>query len=140
MREMTGHPVAAVALLRHKLRPVRSAEPAQLNALLARLDAEKFEEREKAFEELVELADAAEPRLRLALGEGLGLEVKRRVERALERIELDRLRAERAVEVLEIIGNDEARKVLRELAGGMRGATRTEHAAGAMERATRRGA
>jgi WD40 repeat protein len=134
MREMAAHPAAAVALLREKLPPVKEVGAAKLDALLAGLDAEEFAVREKASRELVALGDAAEARLRAALQRGPELEVKRRLEDALGRIEAGRLRPERAVEVLERIGDDAAVKLLRDLAGGMRGAARTSDAAGALAR------
>jgi len=138
MREMSRHSAAAVSLLREKVKPVKEVVAAKLDALLAGLDAEKFAVREKSSRELVALADAAEPRLRGALLAAPGLEVKRQVEDALARIEAGRLRPERAIEVLEKIGDDAAVKLLRDLTGGMRGAARTSDAAGALARLARR--
>jgi hypothetical protein len=138
MREMADHPKAAVALLREKLRPVKPVEPGRLDALVAGLDAPGFQDREAASRDLVALADAAEPRLRRLLRQSAALEVRRRAEDALDRIEGGRLRAERAVEVLEMIGDGAARALLRDLAGGMSGAARTADAAGALARTARR--
>jgi RNA polymerase sigma factor (sigma-70 family) len=134
MRALAEHPAAALALLREKLKPIQEVPAARLDGLVAALDAEEFASREKASRELAALGDAAEARLRAVLGGRPALEVRRRAEEALGRIEANRLRPERAVEVLERIGNDAAVRLLRELAGGMRGAARTDDAAGALAR------
>jgi RNA polymerase sigma factor (sigma-70 family) len=133
MGEMAAHP-AAVALLREKLKPIKEVEGAKLDALLTRLDAPGFQDREEASRELVLLADAAEPRLRVASRGGSSPEVRRRAKEALDRIEAGRLRSERAVEVLERIGDAAALKLLREVAAGMQGAARTTDAASAVAR------
>jgi WD40 repeat protein len=135
MRALAAHPAAAVALLREKLPPVRAVGAAKLDALVAKLDDPDFKAREDAERELAALADAAEPRLRAALRGASSLEVRRRAERVLERIEAGWLRSERAVEVLEMIGDAAAGRLLRELAGGLPGAARTTDAAGAVARA-----
>jgi hypothetical protein len=134
MREMVGHPAAALTLLREKLKPVKELPPAKIDALMAGLDAEEFAAREKASRDLVAVGDAAEARLRALLGGKPGLEVKRRAEDVLSRIEAGRLRPERAIEVVERIGDDRAVNLLRELAGGMSGAALTSDAAGALAR------
>jgi RNA polymerase sigma factor (sigma-70 family) len=137
MREMADHPSAALPLLREKLKPVQALEAAKLDALIAGLDGPEFKERERATGELVEMGDSVEPRLRAELRKSPSPELKRRAEDALERIEAGRLRSERAIEVLEMIGDAAARKFLAELAGGMPDAARTIDAAGAMARASR---
>jgi RNA polymerase sigma factor (sigma-70 family) len=139
MQEMAAHPAAAVALLRGKLKPVRALEPAKLATLLDRLDGPEFKDREAASVEVVALGEVTEPRLRELARSSASLEVRRRAEDALERIEAGRLRPERAVEVLETISAAGARQLLREWAGGMPGAARTADAAGALARLTRAG-
>jgi hypothetical protein len=134
MQEMAAHPKAALSLLRKKLRPIETVKAARLERLLAGLGADTFEDREMASRELVGLGDAAVPALRAAQGKGADLEVRRRAQHALARIEPGRLRPERAVEVLEMIGDGDAAKLLRELAGGLRGAALTADAAGAVAR------
>ena len=134
MQEMAAHPQAALALLREKLKPTRTVKAARLEKLLAGLGADAFTEREQASHALVGLADAVGPALRATLGKSADLEVQRRAKEALNRIEEGRLRPERAVEVLEMIGDADAAKLLRELAGGMYGAALTVDAAGAAAR------
>ncbi|HEY7157705.1 MAG TPA: hypothetical protein VH575_27360 [Gemmataceae bacterium] len=137
MREMSAHPSATVTLLRAKLKPIQKVEATRLDALLAKLDDDSFKAREEASQELVALGDAVESRLRAVLRGAPNLEVKRRAEEALTQIDAGRLRSERAVEVLEMIGDAAARKFLRELASGLRGAARTTDAAGAIDRTSR---
>jgi RNA polymerase sigma factor (sigma-70 family) len=138
MREMAARPNAAVVLLREKMRPVKATEAAKLDALLAWLDAPAFKDREAAVRGLAALGDAAEPQLRELLRRAPGPELKRRAEEALDRIEAVRLRPERAVEVLERVGDAAAVRLLRELAGGMPGAALTADAAGALARVRKR--
>jgi hypothetical protein len=137
MQQMTAHPQAALRLLRAKLKPTRTVQPTRLERLVADLGADTYEERERASRQLVALADAAEPALRMAMARGADLEVKRRARYALERIDSERLRPERAVEVLEMIGDAAALRLLEELARGLRGAALTTDAARAAARLAR---
>jgi WD40 repeat protein len=138
MQDMAAHPSAALPLLREKLKPVREVEPAKLNALVARLDGPRFDDREAASRELEALADAAIPYLTRVLQGAPTFEVKRRVEAVLERIEAGRLRPERSVEVLEMIRDGAAQQLLRRCADGIRSAEQTADAARALVRMTRR--
>ncbi|MDB5307659.1 MAG: hypothetical protein JWO38_1861 [Gemmataceae bacterium] len=134
MREMVAHPAAAVTLLRDRVKPVKPVEAARLDGLMARLKGPEFDDREAATRELVDLGDAAGPRLREA-ARSTDPEIARRATTALNRIEsVDRVRAERAVEVLERIADPAAVALLRELAGGMPDAALTVDAARAIAR------
>jgi hypothetical protein len=137
MQEMAAHPRAALTLLREKLKPVEPVNADRLAQLLAGLGADTFRGREKASAELVALADAVEPALRAAAEKSADREMQWRARETLERIDAGRLRAERAVEVLEMIGDGDARKLLQELAGGLPGARLTTDAAGAAARLAR---
>lgn len=137
MKEMAAHPAQAVTMLRTKLPPIRAVGASRLDALLNRLEADEFKEREAASRELIALGDAVEPGLRAALRGAPSLELKRRAEDALRRIDEDRLRSERAIEVLGMIGDISARKLLCELADGLRGAARTNDAAETLARRRR---
>jgi RNA polymerase sigma factor (sigma-70 family) len=134
MRGMAIHPSQAVELLRAKLKPIVEVEAGRLDALLAKLGDDAFAVREEASRALVELGEPAGPRLEAAARKSPDLEVQRRAADTLEKIDASRLQAERAVEVLEMIGDASARKLLRELAGGLRGAARTTDAADALAR------
>jgi hypothetical protein len=113
----------AVPLLQRHLRPVEEIPPERLRRLLAELDSEEFAVRERAERELRSMPETVAPPLRKALSGQPSREVARRVERILPDIEGtvpcgDRVRSLRGVEVLEIIGTAEARKVLEALAAG----------------------
>ncbi|HZV03933.1 MAG TPA: sigma-70 family RNA polymerase sigma factor [Gemmataceae bacterium] len=137
MKEMAAHPAETVTLLQSKLPPIRGVENARLNALLTQLDADDFKDREAASRELIALGDAVESRLRQVLRDEPSLELKRRTEDVLRRIDEGRLRSERAIEVLAMIGDTSARKYLRELADGLTDAARTNDAAQALARLSR---
>jgi hypothetical protein len=81
--------------------------------LVADLDDRRFAVRQAAERELEKLADQAEPVLRDALAGRLTLEAL--LERLDQAASPERLRALRAVEVLEWIGTPEARQVLQGL-------------------------
>jgi hypothetical protein len=138
MQEMAVHSAEAVMLLRKKLTPIRAVESARLDALLARLDSDDFKQREAASRELMALGDAVEPRLQAELRKGPNLELRRRIEEVFQGIDQNRLRSERAIEVLGLIGDASARKLLRELADGLPGAARTTDAAGTLARLAHR--
>ena len=108
--------------------------------LLADLESDRFEIRRQAESELERLGESAEPGLRQALGDA-PLDLRQRVERLLDRLSVPTAtsrRGLRAVELLELIGNAEARQVLQTLTGGMPGARLTREAANAMHRLSKR--
>src|SRR5262249_45449404 len=98
---------------------------------------------QKATEELEKFGDAARDLLRRFLNGKPSLEQRQRVEQLLARLgkpatSAYHLRVVRAIEVLERVGNPEAREVLRSLAGGLAGAPTTEEAKKALQRLERR--
>jgi RNA polymerase sigma factor (sigma-70 family) len=129
----------AVRLLKDRMRPVVSADAKQLARLLADLDSDQFEVRDKATKALEELGESAEAGLRQALDGQPSVETQRRVQRLLEKIEgTDCLRTQRALEVLEHLGTPEARQVLEALAKGVAEARLTRAAKGALARLEKR--
>jgi RNA polymerase sigma factor (sigma-70 family) len=137
-------PKEAVPFLRGRLRPMTGPSEEQVKALIAKLDAPGFAAREAAEKELREFGDAIAPALRAALKAKLTGEQKTRVERLLTEVTNpvlgsgDRLRQLRAVTVLEQTATDDARKLLRELAGGLEGTRLTTEAAETLGRLSRR--
>jgi RNA polymerase sigma factor (sigma-70 family) len=131
-----------VAALKERLRPVRPTDPVRMARLLKELDSNDFAVREAASLELEKLGDVVGPVVRQALERpGLSLERRRRLETisaSLEEISGERLRSLRAVEVLELCGNEEAREMLKKLAAGADGARLTEEAREAQRRLARR--
>ena len=102
----------------------------QVERLLADLDKESFTARQRAEMELEKMGPAIEPALRKAL-EGKSLEVRRRIEKVLEKVvgwSGERLRTLRAPEAIEHMNTPEARRLLESLSSGMPRAWLTEEA------------
>jgi len=128
----------AVPFLGEQLRPIAGVPPEQITKLVADLGSEKFPQRDKAQRELQELKDLAEGELQKVLSAAPNLEVRLRIERLLDKLDIierpDLLQALRAIEVLESIGTPEAQQVLRGLAGGATGAQQTREATASLQR------
>ncbi len=135
----------ATVSLGRRLRPVVVADEKRLARLLADLDGEQFEARESAAAELEKLGETALPAYRKALQGRPSAELRRRVQALLEQHEpreeallpSARLRELRALEILELIGTTEARRVLETLAKGMSEAWLTREANAALSRRKR---
>jgi WD40 repeat protein len=111
----------------------------RVKKLLADLDDDKFRLRQRAGEELEQLAEHARPHLLKALADRPTLEKRRRLEQVLAKLgppasSRAGSRQRRAVEALERIGTPEAREVLRVLADGPAEGPLTEEAKGALRR------
>jgi WD40 repeat protein len=140
VRRLSASPDQAVTLLRQRLCPAAPAAPQRMAQLLADLEGDRFEVRRQAESELEKLGESAEPGLRQALDDA-PLDLRQRVERLLDRLSVQTATPRRnlhAVELLELIGNAEARQVLQTLMGGMSGARLTREAANAMQRLSKR--
>jgi hypothetical protein len=120
VRALVAVPDKSLPLLRQHLRPDPAPDPKHLARLIADLDDDKFEVREKARRDLEDLGSQARPALRKVLAGQPSAEVRRRVEGLLQRPEhfllppAD-LRGARAIAVLERIGTTEARELLERL-------------------------
>lgn len=111
----------------------------QLAKLVADLDAGNFKSREAATRELKQRGEQARAALQKGLASAASIEATRRMQELLdllERTELtpQELQAIRGVEVLERIGNAEARDLLAALAKGDPAARVTQEAAAACKR------
>jgi hypothetical protein len=111
--------------------------------LLAELDSDDFEVREKSTAELAKLGEAVESALRKALEGKPSPEARRRVESLLHKLrrvspEPERLRELRALEVLERIDSPEVRQLLTTLAEGLPEARLTREAKAALQRRVKR--
>jgi RNA polymerase sigma factor (sigma-70 family) len=120
---LAGSPERALPFLKEALAPAPApaADDKQTTRLIAALDDDSFEARERASAELAKLGGAVEPALRRALERPPSAEARRRLEALLAKLEGARFtpehrRALRAIEVLEEIGTPEAEKVLSRLA------------------------
>ncbi len=147
MARLEAAPDEAVALLAKHVKPAEApaVDADRIDRLIAALNADGFEERERAGKELAALGRAAEAPLRKALAGNPPAEVKRRIEELLDRLRdngappPELLRPLRAVELLEHLGTPQARKLLEALAKGAADSPLTEAAQGALARLGRAG-
>jgi RNA polymerase sigma factor (sigma-70 family) len=123
VRLLRADPARSVPFLQKRLAPKDDGpDPKKVKQLIADLDSDEFDKRDAATKELERLGHAVESQLRDALAANPSLELTRRVERLLKRLEEQRqsLTAEqqrdvRAVRVLEQVATPEARKLLQAL-------------------------
>jgi RNA polymerase sigma factor (sigma-70 family) len=140
-------PGQSVPFLSERLQKARPAGPElreRLARLIADLDSDRFERREKATEELAKLGSDAEPALWRALEGRPSPETRHRLQRLLDDVggpdaSPDRLRTGRALLVLEQIGSREACRLVEDLAAeGEEGAWLTREARAARDRLRKR--
>jgi hypothetical protein len=141
MRKLLTDRPRAVEVIGSRLKPVPAADAARVEKLVADL-AGGFSARRKATDELERLGELAVPQLRKALDGNPSLDLRQRVERLVEKATVqkpqgDALRELRAVELLELAGTAEARKVLEGLAQGAPGARLTRETQAALGRMTK---
>jgi dipeptidyl aminopeptidase/acylaminoacyl peptidase len=134
----------SVAFLREHLKPAAGGVDHQrIERLIADLDSDKYPTRELASVELEKIGGPAETALKRTLGGTPSLEVRRRIERLLEKLEgwvvsSEVLQSLRGLEVLEHIGTPEARQLLEKLARGTTDDPLTQDAKASLERLARR--
>jgi WD40 repeat protein len=137
---LSGEAKASVALLARHLQPVPRADPARVARLLNDLGSPTFATRDNATQELQGLGDPIRPALVRAMQSDPEPEVRLRVSRILETLRPTsgrRLREGRAIQVLECLGTEEARQLLRRLAEGAPQARLTLEAKAALGRLAR---
>jgi WD40 repeat protein len=142
---LASSPAETVALLKTKLRPQAVTVDADaLAKLIADLDSSQYKVREQAMQKLEKLDRVAESALRKALAvRQPSLEVRRRVERILEKLEgpvtaIDKVQMLRAVELLEQLATPASRQLLQELTTGTPDAWLTQEAQAALARLNNR--
>ncbi len=115
----------AVDFLKAHLKPASGAEAKEIHRLIADLDSDDFEARERASKDLAGTGQAARDGLLDALAGKPSPEAERRIRELLRAMRLhpwppsdEELREPRAVEVLERGGTAEGRQVLETLAAG----------------------
>jgi Tol biopolymer transport system component len=133
---LVSSPDKSLPFLKEHFRPRAAADPRRTAALLADLDSPHYAVRVRAAAGLAKLGAEARPALLEALRGRPSVELRRRVELLLRKLDAspETLRTVRAVEVLERIGTPEARRLLRALAGGAPSAHRTREAQAALKR------
>lgn len=130
----------AVPYLRGRMQPMKI----DFARLIEDLDSDEFPRRERASQQLARYGRAAEDQLRLTLKSKPSPEVRRRIKDLLMQISDSSkvVRAEsrelRCIELLESIGNAEARRVLQTLAGGIAEAELTQEAKASLTRLAHR--
>jgi RNA polymerase sigma factor (sigma-70 family) len=145
IRALAAAPEEAVPFLRERLKPVpplTAPGRERLARLLADLDSDRFEVRQRAAAEIETLGEVAAPALRKALTAS-SAEVRRKAEALLAKIDSpsptpERLRLLRAVEALEHAGTPDARRLLEALTRGAAEAPLTRDARLSLERLARR--
>jgi hypothetical protein len=135
---LAADPDGAVLLLRDRIRPAAGADDKRTARLIAQLDDDDFDVRERATATLADLGESAEAALRRARPAASD-EATQRIDRLLRRLQEagpspGRRRALRAVGALEHMGSPAARGVLEALAGGAAEAATTEAARAALKR------
>jgi RNA polymerase sigma factor (sigma-70 family) len=123
LARLVSSPKQAVSFLGKHLQSAKSPDIKRIEQLIGNLDDGRFEVRQQATKDLEALGAFALPSVQKALAGNLALEVRRRLDALLERLERASLSAEtvrqiRAVEALESIGNPEALRLLEKLATG----------------------
>jgi hypothetical protein len=135
---LAGAPRQSVTLLGARLRPVPVADDKQVRKWLGELDSKRFTVRQAAVKGLEGLNGQGERAVRDALKGEPSLEARRRLEGVLATLQgvppAAVLRMLRVVAVLEQIGSEEARAVLRRLAEGAPAAWETRAARAALDR------
>jgi hypothetical protein len=130
----------AVSFLAERLRPAR-LDRERLARLIADLDADNFDAREKAQQELESLGELAEAALRKALAGTLPAEARRRAEAVARGVPQrgpspEQVQTWRALVVLEQVGTPEARRLIESLTQGAPEAYLTQDAKAALARLT----
>jgi len=141
MKTLIATPELVVPLLAKELRPAAESDSDRLGRIagwISDLDHDDFARREAASRELAKEIEDAEPLLRKALDTRPSAEVRTRAQALLkgweEKKELKRVRAARALEVLEHINNAESRRLLAVMAKGTPDARLTREAKASLER------
>ncbi|HEV3145570.1 MAG TPA: hypothetical protein VGZ47_16875 [Gemmataceae bacterium] len=112
-------PEATMSLFREKLKPVKGPDPADIERWIGELGDTRFAVREKATKSLAEAGESAREPLKTALEKGPSAEAGRRITMLLKNLDDSKtsrqLQPLRAIEVLERIGQPEARQLLADI-------------------------
>jgi hypothetical protein len=146
MSRMMAAPQWSLPFLKKNIQPSETKiEPRLMARLLEDLGNEQFPVRKKALDDLGKMGAPAEPFLQKALAKTPILEVRRRLQQLLARIDEERfnpsaadLRIIRAIEVVESIDNPVAEKMLKQWGAGTPGPLLTREAGEALENRARK--
>jgi WD40 domain-containing protein len=137
IRAFSAAPAQTASFLGERLRPAHSAKKEEVDRLIADLDSDDFQIRDKATSELDELGDTIKPALQKVIDGQPSAEVRSRVNRLLEKLATpapELLRNLRTLEALEAVGGPEARQVVHKIANGAAEAQLTRDAKAALAR------
>jgi WD40 repeat protein len=139
IRAFTGDPGKAISILRGRVKPAVGPDAKALAKSITELGDPKFATRERARKDLERLGEAAGPALRQTAESSPSTETRKVAKKLLESLSVvsptgEKLRALRAVEVLERIGAPEAVELLKNLATGAAEVIPTPQAQWALER------
>jgi hypothetical protein len=141
---LAAMPDQALPLLHERVRPAAPPiDPRLIDRWIADLESDRFDARQRATLELEKAGHQGEKALAAALKGKPSLEMSRRIERLLVRLQEkglapESVRVARAIEALEQMDAPEARKLLETLAKGLPGAAVTEEAEAALTRLEQR--
>src|SRR5205814_8633966 len=115
---LSGGGAEGLRVIREYLRPMKGDTVKKIRRLVEQLEDRRFARREAAARDLLEVGPEAAPELERLLEKGPTLDARRRAEELLRSYRLapmgHRLRAVRAIEVLERMATPAAREVLKE--------------------------
>jgi WD40 repeat protein len=137
IRAFSAAPAQTASYLGERLRPARSAKKEEVDRLIADLDSDDFQIRDKATGELAELGETVQPALRKVIDGEPSAEVRSRVNGLLEKLATptpELLRHFRGLEALEAVGGAEARQVVEKIAKGAVEARLTRDAKASLKR------
>lgn len=137
---LTSIPDQAVPFLAERVPPVTAVPAKRFKGLLEDLDSDSFKIRDRASHTLISLGDAVESQLRESLARDmLSVDVRKRIQTVLSTIErdLNRLRLQRVIIVLEYMHHPTAQNLLKRIARGVPEAQLTQEAKGALQRLSR---
>ena len=131
--------VETVKLFAEKIKLAEALDPKRIQRLLADLGSNVFAVREAASKALRGLDEQAIPHLEASLKGAASVEVLTRVKKILEQHQRaapssEQLRQQRAVMILEMIGDGASQNLLQRWAGGPAGARLTMEASAALKR------
>jgi len=143
--QMTSKPETSLPFLREHVPVGMAAASKAVSRMMADLDIDDYDVREKASQLLEKEGPRVEKALRKALDGSPSAEVQHRVQSLLGKLEkqspsTDLLLALRATAVLEQIASPDAHRLLREWSEGPDEASRTQEAKAALERLAERDA
>jgi hypothetical protein len=142
IRVLSSSPDTAIPLLTRHLHPVDTVNIKRIDICLRALDSDKFEDRDRATRELEQAGEQVAAALERFLAGRLPLEARRRAEQILEKVRdlpryPDQLRELRALEALEWMAGDSARRLMETLSKGAPDARLTREARAALGRMRR---